>query len=139
MDIRIQDCFLSVDDHDKAIEFYRDALGFEVRNDVSAYGMRWVSMGPPSQPDINIVLEPPAADPGISPSDRETIADLLAKGLLRGLNFSTPDLEATFDRIQATGAEVIQEPMDQGYGRDCAFRDPAGNQIRIIETSRTTD
>ena len=139
MDMKLKDCFLSVDDHDKAIEFYRDALGFEVRNDVSAYGMRWVSMGPPSQPDINIVLEPPAADPGISPSDRETIADLLAKGLLRGLNFSTPDLEATFDRIQATGAEVIQEPMDQGYGRDCAFRDPAGNQIRIIETSRTTD
>jgi len=99
MDVKIQDCFLAVDDHDKAIAFYRDAMGFEVRNDVSAYGMRWVSMGPPSQPDINIVLEPPAADPGISPSDRETIADLLAKGLLRGLNFSTPDLEATFDRV----------------------------------------
>jgi hypothetical protein len=96
-------------------------------------------MGPASQPDINIVLEPPAADPGISSSDREAIADLLAKGLLRGLNFSTPDLQATFDRVQATGAEVIQEPMDQGYGRDCAFRDPAGNQIRIIETSRPTD
>ncbi len=139
MDIRIRDCFLSVDDHDKAIAFYRDALGFEVRNDVSAYGMRWVSMGPPSQPHINIVLEPPAADPGISPSDREAIADLLAKGLLRGLNFSTPDLQATFDRVQALGAEVIQEPMDHGYGRDCAFRDPAGNQIRIIETSRTTE
>ena len=136
MDIRIQDSFLSVDDHDKAIAFYRDALGFEVRNDVSAYGMRWVSMGSPSQPDINIVLEPPAADPGISATDRETIADLLAKGLLRGLNLSTPDLDAAFDRVQATGAEVIQEPMDQGYGRDCAFRDPAGNQIRIIETKR---
>ncbi len=134
MDIRIQDCFLSVDDHDKAIAFYRDALGFEVRNDVSAYGMRWVSMGSPSQPDINIVLEPPAADPGISASDRETIADLLAKGLLRGLNLSTPDLEATFDRVQASGAEVIQEPMDQSYGRDCAFRDPAGNHIRLIES-----
>lgn len=139
MDIRVQDCFLSVDDHDKAIAFYRDALGFEVRNDVSAYGMRWVSMGSPSQPDVNIVLEPPAADPGISPVDREAIADLLAKGLLRGLNLSTPDLQATFDRVQATGAEVIQEPMDQGYGRDCAFRDPAGNQIRIIETPHTTD
>lgn len=134
MDVRIQDCFLSVDDHDKATAFYRDALGFEVRYDVSAYGMRWVSIGPPSQPDINIVLEPPAADPGISPEDREAIGDLLAKGLLRGLNFSSLDVDASFERVQATGAEVIQEPMDQGYGRDCAFRDPAGNQIRIIQT-----
>jgi predicted enzyme related to lactoylglutathione lyase len=133
MDVKIQDCFLSVDDHEKAIEFYRDALGFEVRNDVSAYGMRWVTMGSRSQPDINIVLEPPAADPGISAEDRETIADLLAKGLLRGLNFSSPNVDETFDRIQATGAEVVQEPMDQGYGRDCAFRDPAGNMIRIIQ------
>ena len=133
MDVRIQDCFLSVDDHDKAIAFYRDALGFEIRNDVSAYGMRWVSMGPPSQPDINIVLEPPAADPGISAEDREALADLLAKGLLRGLNLATADLDGTFEKVQATGAEVIQEPMDQGYGRDCAFRDPAGNMIRIIE------
>ncbi|MGH2444698.1 MAG: VOC family protein [Candidatus Limnocylindria bacterium] len=135
MDIRLQDTFLAVDDHDRAIAFYRDALGFEVRNDVSAYGMRWVTIGPPSQPDINIVLEPPAADPGISETDRETLSDLLAKGLLRGLNFATPDLQASFDLVQATGAEVIQEPMDQVYGRDCAFRDPAGNQIRIIETS----
>jgi catechol 2,3-dioxygenase-like lactoylglutathione lyase family enzyme len=104
MDVKLHDCFLAVDDHDKAIAFYRDALGFEVRNDVSAYGMRWVSVGPPSQPDVNIVLEPPAADPGISPSDREAISDLLAKGLLRGLNFSTPDLDGTFERVQATGA-----------------------------------
>jgi predicted enzyme related to lactoylglutathione lyase len=133
MDVKIQDCFLSVDDHEKAIQFYRDALGFEVRNDVSAYGMRWVTMGSRSQPDINIVLEPPAADPGISAEDRETIADLLAKGLLRGLNFSSPNVDETFDRVQATGAEVVQEPMDQGYGRDCAFRDPAGNMIRIIQ------
>jgi predicted enzyme related to lactoylglutathione lyase len=133
MDIRIQDTFLAVDDHDKAIAFYRDALGFEVRNDVKAYGMRWTTIGPPSQPDVNIVLEPPAADPGISDADRQALADLMAKGLLRGLNFSTPDLDATFDRVQATGADVIQEPMDQGYGRDCAFRDPAGNQVRIIE------
>jgi len=109
-------------------------LGFEVRNDVRAYGMRWVTIGPPSQPDINIVLEPPAADPGISPSDREAIGDLLAKGLLRGLNFKTPDLDAIFDRVQATGAEVVQEPMDQSYGRDCAFRDPAGNMIRILQS-----
>jgi len=134
MDVRLDACFLSVDDHDKAIAFYRDAMGFEVRNDVRAYGMRWTTVGPPSQPDINIVLEPPAADPGISPSDREALGDLLAKGLLRGLNFKTADLEAIFDRVQATGAEVIQEPMDQSYGRDCAFRDPAGNMIRILQS-----
>jgi predicted enzyme related to lactoylglutathione lyase len=134
MDVKLDACFLSVDDHEKAIAFYRDALGFEVRADVSAYGMRWVTIGPPSQPDVNIVLEPPAADPGISPADREAIGDLLAKGLLRGLNFSTANLDATFDHVLATGAEVIQEPMDQSYGRDCAFRDPAGNQIRIIQS-----
>jgi predicted enzyme related to lactoylglutathione lyase len=133
MDVQFDACFLAVDDHDKAIEFYRDALGFEVRNDVRAYGMRWTTVGPPSQPEINIVLEPPAADPGISPSDREAISDLLAKGLLRGLNFRTPDVDSAFDRVQATGADVIQEPMDQSYGRDCAFRDPAGNMIRIIQ------
>ena len=95
--------------------------------------MRWVTVGPSSQPDVNVVLEPPAADPGISADDREVLADLMAKGLLRGLNFSTPDVDATFERVQATGAEVIQEPMDLGYGRDCAFRDPAGNMIRIIQ------
>ena len=95
-----------------------------------------MTMGSPSQPDINIVLEPPAADPGISDSDRDTLSDLLAKGLLRGLNFATRDLQASFDHVQSIGAEVIQEPMDQVYGRDCAFRDPAGNQIRIIETKR---
>ena len=134
MDVQLDACFLSVDDHDKAIAFYRDALGFEVRNDVRAYGMRWVTIGPPSQPDINIVLEPPAADPGISPSDREAISDLLAKGLLRGLNFKTADLDGIFERVQATGAEVVQEPMDQSYGRDCAFRDPSGNMIRILQS-----
>lgn len=135
MDVKLHHCFLSVDDHEKAIAFYRDALGLEVRGDVSAYGMRWVTLGSPSQPDVNIVLEPPAADPGMSPQDREAIGDLLAKGLLRGVNFSTPDLDGTFERIAATGAEVIQEPMDQPYGaRDCAFRDPAGNMIRIIQS-----
>ncbi|HET9456587.1 MAG TPA: VOC family protein [Candidatus Limnocylindrales bacterium] len=135
MDVKLDTCFLSVDDHEKAIAFYRDAMGFEVRNDVAAKGMRWVTIGSPSQPDVNIVLEPPAADPGISPSDREAIADLLAKGVLRGLNFSTTDLEATFDRVQATGVDVVQEPMDQPWGvRDCAFRDPAGNLIRISQT-----
>jgi uncharacterized glyoxalase superfamily protein PhnB len=132
MDVTLRNCFLSVDDHEKALAFYRDALGFEVRNDVSAYGMRWVTIGAPSQPEVGIVLEPPAADPGISAEDRRALGDLLAKGLLRGLNLSSPDLAATFDRVQATGAEVVQEPMDQPWGdRDCAFRDPAGNLIRI--------
>ena len=133
MDVRLRHCFLAVNDHDQAIAFYRDTLGFEVRNDVSAYGMRWVTIGAPSQPDVNIVLEPPAADPGISAGDRAALDDLLAKGLLRGLNFATPDLQATFDRVVASGAEVVQEPMDQSYGRDCAFRDPAGNMIRIMQ------
>jgi catechol 2,3-dioxygenase-like lactoylglutathione lyase family enzyme len=132
MDIKLQNCFLSVTDHEKAIAFYRDALGWEVRNDVKAYGMRWTTMGPPSQPDVAVVLEPPAADPGISAADREVLADLLAKGLLGRLNVTTADVDAAFDHVQATGAEVVQEPIDQAYGvRDCAFRDPDGNMIRM--------
>jgi predicted enzyme related to lactoylglutathione lyase len=134
MELKVLNCFVAVDDHEKAIAFYRDALGFEVRNDVRAYGMRWTTIGPPSQPDINIVLEPPAADPGISQEDREALSDLLAKGLLRGVNLSTPDVDEVFERVQASGADVVQEPMDQSYGRDCAFRDPAGNEIRIIQS-----
>ncbi len=134
MDVKLQNCFLSVDDHEKAIAFYRDALGWEVRNDVSAYGMRWTTMGPASQPDVSVVLQPPAADPGISASDRQMLSDLLAKGLLGGLVLATGDVDAAFDHVQGTGAEVIQEPMDQPYGvRDCAFRDPAGNHIRISQ------
>jgi uncharacterized glyoxalase superfamily protein PhnB len=134
MDVKLYICTLAVDDHDKALAFYRDALGFEVRTDVGSGRRRWITVGPHSQPDINILLAPPAPDPGISPSDREAISDLLAKGLLGWLNFSTSDLEGIFDRVQATGAEVVQEPMDQPYGaRDCAFRDPAGNLIRITQ------
>jgi predicted enzyme related to lactoylglutathione lyase len=134
MDVRVHHCFLIVDDHEKALAFYRDVLGFEVRSDVSYGGMRWVTVGSPSQPDVNIVLEPPAADPGISASDRAVIGDLLAKGLLRGLNFSTSDLEGTFERVVATGADVVQEPMDMPYGtREAALRDPAGNMIRLIQ------
>ena len=137
MDMTLQNCFLAVDDHEKAIAFYRDALGFEVRNDVSAYGMRWTTLGSPAQPGVSVVLEPPAADPGISPSDREAIADLLAKGLLGRLVLATADVDAAFERAQATGAEVVQEPTDQPYGvRECAFRDPAGNLIRISQPRR---
>ncbi|MET9854353.1 VOC family protein [Streptomyces sp. NPDC006450] len=132
MTIKLSQCFIAVDDHDKALAFYRDALGMEVRNDVAFEGMRWVTVGSPEQPDVEIVLEPPLADPGASPADRQAMAELLAKGRLRGVIFSTDDVDATFERIRAAGAEVLQEPVDQPYGvRDCAFRDPAGNMLRF--------
>ncbi|WP_405585366.1 VOC family protein [Streptomyces sp. NBC_01190] len=134
MDIRLSQCFIAVDDHDKAIAFYRDVLGLEVRNDVGFEGMRWVTVGAPAQPEVNIVLEPPLADPSASPADRRTMAELMAKGLLRGVIFATDDCDATFARVSAAGGEVIQEPMDQPYGvRDCAFRDPAGNLLRFTQ------
>lgn len=134
MDIRLSQCFLAVDDPDRAIAFYRDALGLEVRNDVGFEGMRWVTVGSPSQPDVNIVLEPPLADPSASPADRQIVAELLAKGLLRGVIFATDDCDATFRRVGAAGGEVVQEPVDQPYGvRDCAFRDPAGNLLRFTQ------
>ncbi|PRY62434.1 MULTISPECIES: VOC family protein [Glycomyces] len=132
MSINLSQCFIAVDDHDKAIAFYRDVLGMEVRNDVGFEGMRWVTVGSPDQPDVNIVLEPPLADPNASETDRATMNELLAKGLLRGVIFETDDVDATFERISAAGADVLQEPMDQPYGvRDCAFRDPAGNMLRF--------
>ncbi|WP_405495786.1 VOC family protein [Streptomyces sp. NBC_00096] len=132
MDINLSQCFIAVDDHDKAIPFYRDVLGLEVRNDVGFEGMRWVTVGSPSQPGVDIVLEPPLADPGASAADREAVAELLAKGLLRGVIFSTDDVDATFERVRAAGGDVLQEPIDQPYGvRDCAFRDPAGNILRF--------
>jgi predicted enzyme related to lactoylglutathione lyase len=134
MDIELSTCFIAVDDHDKALAFYRDVLDLEVRNDVAYEGMRWVTVGSPSQPGVEIVLEPPLADPNASPADRETMAELLAKGLLRGVMFRTGDCDATFERIRAAGAEVLQEPMDMPYGvRDCAFRDPSGNMLRFIQ------
>lgn len=134
MDLTLSQCFIAVDDHDKALTFYRDVLGLEVRNDVKAEGMRWLSVGPPAQPDVTIVLEPPVADPNASPADKEAAAELLAKGLLRGVNFATDDCDATFERIRAAGGEVLQEPMDQFYGvRDCAFRDPSGNMLRFSQ------
>jgi predicted enzyme related to lactoylglutathione lyase len=134
MDITLSTCFIAVDDHDKALAFYRDVLGLEVRNDVGFEGMRWVTVGAPSQPDVDIVLEPPLADPNASPADQGAMAELLAKGLLRGLIFRTEDCDATFERIRAAGAEVLQEPIDQPYGvRDCAFRDPSGNMLRFSQ------
>lgn len=132
MDISLSTCFIAVDDHDKALAFYRDVLGLEVRLDVGYEGMRWVTVGVPSQPDVNIVLEPPLADPNASAADKEAMAELLAKGLLRGVIFDTKDCDATFEHIRASGADVLQEPIDQPYGvRDCAFRDPAGNMLRF--------
>ncbi|WP_030192911.1 VOC family protein [Streptomyces sp. NRRL S-87] len=132
MNVKLSQCFIAVDDHDKALAFYRDVLGLEVRNDVGFEGMRWVTVGSPAQPDVEIVLEPPLADPGASPADRQAMAELLAKGHLRGVIFSTDDVDATFERIRAAGGEVLQEPIDQPYGvRDCAFRDPAGNMLRF--------
>ncbi|UFQ16570.1 MULTISPECIES: VOC family protein [Streptomyces] len=132
MEINLAQCFIAVDDHDKALTFYRDALGLEVRNDVAYEGMRWVTVGSPAQPDVEIVLESPLADPSAAESDRRTVTELMAKGLLRGVIFRTDDVDATFERIRAAGGEVLQEPMDQPYGvRDCAFRDPAGNMLRF--------
>ncbi|HEY1420132.1 MAG TPA: VOC family protein [Candidatus Dormibacteraeota bacterium] len=132
MELKLSTCFITVHDHDEALAFYRDALGLEVRNDVKYEGMRWVTVGSPSQPDINIVLEPPAANPDASPADKRAMSELLAKGSLRAVIFTSDDCDATFERVRAAGAEVLQEPMDQPYGvRDCAFRDPSGNMLRI--------
>ncbi|MFD8980769.1 VOC family protein [Streptomyces sp. NPDC059564] len=138
MEIKLSQCFIAVDDHEKALAFYRDVLGLEVRNDVGFEGMRWVTVGSPAQPDVEIVLEPPLADPGATDEDRQAAAELMAKGLLRGVIFQTTDCDATFERIRAAGGEVLQEPMDQPYGvRDCAFRDPSGNLLRFNQP-RTT-
>ncbi|WP_324786107.1 VOC family protein [Streptomyces sp. H51] len=134
MDVKLHTCFIAVDDHDKAIAFYRDVLGLEVRNDVGFEGMRWVTVGSPAQPEVSVVLEPPGAGPDFSPADREAMARLLAKGVLRGVIFSTADCDALFARVEESGADVLQEPMDQPYGvRDCAFRDPAGNVLRFVQ------
>jgi predicted enzyme related to lactoylglutathione lyase len=138
MDLKLSQCFISVDDHDKALAFYRDVLGLEVRGDVGFEGMRWVTVGSPLQPDVEIVLEPPAADSDASPADKQAMAELLAKGMLRGVIFSTTDCDELFERVRASGAEVLQEPADQPYGlRDCAFRDPAGNLLRFTEKRGT--
>lgn len=132
MDITIHSSFLPHNDADAAIAFYRDALGFEVRNDVGYEGMRWITVGPAEQPGVAIVLNPPNADPGITEDEQRTIAEMMAKGTYAGIVLRTPDVDSAFEQLQASGAEVIQEPMDQPYGvRDCAVRDPAGNMIRL--------
>ncbi len=132
MDITIHSSFLPQDDPDAALAFYRDTLGFEVRNDVGYGGMRWITVGPPDQPGTSIVLHPPAADPGITDDERRTITEMMAKGTYAIITLATADLDGTFARLQAGGADVVQEPIEQPYGvRDCAFRDPAGNLIRI--------
>ncbi|MDG4765668.1 VOC family protein [Solwaraspora sp. WMMD406] len=132
MNVTIASSFLPHDDPDAALAFYRDLLGFEVRNDVGYSGMRWITVGPADQPDTSIVLHPPAADPGITDDERRTITEMMAKGTYAGIVLATTDLDATFDRLQAGDADIVQEPTEQPYGvRDCAVRDPAGNMIRI--------
>ena len=134
MDLKLSHCFITVDDQEQALIFYRDVLGLRVINDVSFEGLRWITVSPPSQPGVEIGLATPADNPDASPADREAAAALLAKGLLGGVIFATSDCDATFEAIRASGAEVLQEPIDQPYGvRDCAFRDPAGNMIRFSQ------
>ena len=132
--ITISSTFLPHTDPDASLAFYRDALGFEVRNDVGRGTMRWITVGPTGQPGVSIVLHPPGVDPGITDDERRTIAEMMAKGTFASINLATKDLDGTFERLQAGDAEVVQEPVQQPYGlRDCAFRDPAGNLIRIQE------
>ena len=132
MDISIHASFLPHNDPDASLAFYRDTLGFEVRNDVGYGGMRWITVGPPNQPATSIVLAPPAAYPGITDEERRTIAEMMAKGTYATLLLATKDLDGTFERVQSRDVEIVQEPTDQPYGvRDCAVRDPAGNLIRI--------
>jgi len=134
MDITIHQTFLPHTDPEASLAFYRDTLGFQVRNDVGYSGMRWITVGPADQPDTSIVLHPPAANPGITDEERRTILELMAKGSYFGVNLATADLDDTFAELEASGTEVAQEPTEQPYGvRDCAFRDPAGNMVRFQE------
>jgi catechol 2,3-dioxygenase-like lactoylglutathione lyase family enzyme len=134
MDIKIHASFLPHDDPDASHAFWRDTLGFEVRSDVGEGKMRWITVGPPGQPGTSILLGPPGADPGITDDERRTIAEMMAKGTYGWIYLATADLDGTFQRLQAGGVEVVQEPIEHPYGiRDCAVRDPAGNLIRIQE------
>ena len=134
MNLTIHSSFLPHTDPEASLAFYRDTLGFEVRLDVGYEGMRWITVGPVDQPGTSILLAPPAADPGVTEDERRTITEMMAKGTYGWILLATKDLDGTFDKLQATDAEVVQEPTEQPYGvRDCAFRDPAGNMVRIQE------
>ena len=134
MDISIHASFLPHSDPDASLAFYRDTLGFEVRNDVGYNGMRWITVGPRDQPGTAIVLYPPNASPGVTDEEKRTIVEMMAKGTFAIMLLATPDLDASFERIQASGAEIVEEPTMQPYGvRDCAIRDPAGNLLRVQE------
>ncbi len=132
MDITINSSFLPQNDPEAAIAFYRDVLGFEIRNDVGKGDLHWITVGPSGQPETSIVLYPPEATPGVTDEEKRTIAEMMAKGTFGTLVLSSTDLDSTFEQVQSRGAEIVQEPTDQPYGiRDCAVRDPAGNMIRI--------
>ncbi|KQW53820.1 glyoxalase [Nocardioides sp. Root1257] len=132
MNLTIHTTVLPHEDPDASVAFYRDVLGFEVRTDVGSGTMRWITVGPVGQPGTSILLGPPAVDPGITDDERQMIGDMMAKGTYGWILLASDDVDGTFDAVQASGAEVVQEPMDQPYGlRDCAFRDPAGNTVRI--------
>jgi predicted enzyme related to lactoylglutathione lyase len=134
MDLTINTTSLPHDDPEASLAFYRDLLGFEVRGDVGEGRMRWITVGPVGQPQTSVLLAPPGADPGVTEAERRTIAEMMAKGTFGWILLATPDLDATFEKVRAGGAEVVQEPTEQPYGmRDCAFRDPAGNLIRVQE------
>ena len=134
MELKVSHCFIAVHDHLEALVFYRDILGLEVRNDTKDEGMPSVTVGPKAQPDVNIVLERATANPNAQPQDKQVMSELLAKGMLRAVIFATDDCDATFEHVCRAGAEVLQEPMDQGDGvRDCAFRDPSGNMVRFSQ------
>jgi uncharacterized glyoxalase superfamily protein PhnB len=137
MNITIHSSFLPHDDPEASLAFYRDALGFELRQDVGYGGMRWLTVGPPDQPDTSIVLFPPTADPGVTEDEKRMIAEMMAKGTYASIMLAADDVDAAFERVQgASVGEVMQEPTDQDWGsRDCAFRDPAGNTVRIQQRS----
>jgi uncharacterized glyoxalase superfamily protein PhnB len=134
MDVTIHSSFLPHTDPEASLAFYRDLLGFEVRQNVKYGDLQWITVGPPNQPDTSIVLSPVAATPGLTDDERRMIAEMMAKGTYASVNLATKDLDALFAKLEAGNAEVVQEPVEQPYGiRDCSFRDPAGNLLRIQE------